>query len=177
MNWEFDFLYWLQGLHNPIMDRVMIVVTSLGNMGIFWIVLSLILVLPRKYRKAGSCMLVSIVLSFVLGNLIIKNVVHRTRPFIVDPTVQLLIKKPHEYSFPSGHTLNGITASVTLFLYHRREGIVAIILALVIAFSRLYLFVHYPTDILGGIVLGTIDALIVYSLLKKYKYDEVSNKE
>ena len=161
---ELEILHAIQELHTDWLNAVMILVTTLGNGGIIWIALSLVLVVPKRTRVCGFTMMGAMLLSFLLGNLLLKNLIARPRPFVADPSVTLLIPKPGEYSFPSGHTLNSVTAATVIFLYFKKAGIGAYILAALIAFSRLYLFVHYPTDIIGGILLGIIDALIVYKI-------------
>ena len=109
-------------------------------------------------------MLSAELLSFIVGNLIIKNMVDRLRPCQIDETVSLIVKIPFDSSFPSGHTLNGITAAVTLMFIDKRMGIPAIVLA---AFSRMYNFMHFPTDILAGAVLGVVSAVFVNFLFKR----------
>ncbi|MBQ7920580.1 MAG: phosphatase PAP2 family protein [Lachnospiraceae bacterium] len=145
----------------------MVFITTLGNAGIFWICLGLLLLAVPRTRKCGGCMLLSMALTFILGNLILKNMVARPRPFTVATDIVLKIPQPGEYSFPSGHTMNSFTAATTVFLFYKKSGIAAFVLAALIAFSRMYLFVHYPTDILGGIVLGIVDALLIFRLTSK----------
>lgn len=164
---ELEFLHMLQGWHTDWLDAVMVFVTKLGDAGLLWIGIGLILAIIPKTRKCGILVLISMAVSFLLGNLILKNLIGRARPFHVDNSVTLLIPEPSEYSFPSGHTLNGFTASVMIFLHYKKPGILAIIFAALIAFSRMYLFVHYPTDIIGGIALGIFDAVLVYMVAKK----------
>lgn len=164
---ELQLLHMIQGLHNGVLDAVMILLSTLGNAGIIWIAVCLILLIPKRTRKCGLTGLVAMLFSFCLGNLVIKNLVARERPCGVDPSVTLLIPYPSEYSFPSGHTLNGFTAATVFFLYYKKAGIIAYIFAGLIAFSRMYLFVHYPTDILGGIVLGVFDGVFIYALMSK----------
>lgn len=164
---ELQFLYTLQELHNPILDKIMIFITNLGNAGIFWICLGLLLLVIPKTRKCGICMLLAMALTFILGNLILKNVVARPRPFTVATEIALKIPQPGEYSFPSGHTMNAFSGATTIFLFYRKPGVAALVLAALIAFSRMYLFVHYPTDILGGVVLGIVDALLIFRLTSK----------
>lgn len=159
---ELEILHWIQNLHMDWLDPIMIFVTMLGEGGIVWIVLALALLFFPKTRRCGGMMLGVMAFSFLLGNLILKNIIARGRPFTVDTTVSLLIKEPGEYSFPSGHTLNGFSAATMLFLHFHGPGIAAFVLAGIIAFSRMYLFVHYPTDILGGLILGVVDALVIY---------------
>ena len=145
----------------------MIFLSAIGEAGIVWILISIILACFPKTRRCGITMMISMALTFLLGNLILKNLIARPRPCAIDTNIKLLVKFPSEYSFPSGHTMNGFTAAVSIFLYHKRAGIAALLLAAAIAFSRMYLFVHFPTDILGGIVLGTLDAILTYYVVKR----------
>lgn len=154
-------MHLIQGLHSDWLDPVMIFFSTIGEAGICWIVLSIVLVLIPRTRKCGLTMMAAMALTYLLGNLFLKNVIARPRPCAVDRSVRLLIPFPDEYSFPSGHTSNGFSAAMVFFAYFHRTGVAAIAVAAVIAFSRMYLFVHYPTDILGGILLGTLDACIV----------------
>lgn len=165
---EFEILHAIQGLRSEFLDQIMIFVTKLGDEGIFWIALGLVLAIIPKTRKCGLCVLGAMALTFVLGNLILKNLVARPRPFTVDDSVALIIPQPGEFSFPSGHTMNGFAAATTIFMYYRKAGIATLLLAATIAFSRMYLFVHYPTDILGGIIVGVFDAWVIYILANKW---------
>ena len=168
MSWEFDWLYALQDIHNPVLDKVMVFVSALGNAGIFWIVVGLLLLITKRYRRGGAQMLVAMAVTFVIGNLILKNLVARERPCWIDREVLLLMASPSDYSFPSGHSMNGFAGSVSLLCIDRRIGIPAVILAAIIAFSRLYLFMHFPTDVFAGIVIGLVIALITnYVFWKK----------
>lgn len=164
---ELEILHWIQGLHRDWLNPVMVFLSALGNGGIFWILLSIVLAVPKRTRYCGVTMLGAMALSFLLGNIILKNMIARPRPFSVDTSVSLLVPKPGEYSFPSGHTLNGFTAATVLFFYFKKAGMAALLLAGGIAFSRMYLFVHYPTDILGGLLLGIADAVAAYLIAKK----------
>ncbi len=166
-NWEFDWLYALQEIHNPVLDAVMAFLSDIGNGGILWIALSVILMIPKKSRTTGFQMMLSIVITFVIGNLILKNVIMRARPCQIDETVALLVAIPSDYSFPSGHSMNGFTAAVALFYNNKKLGTPALILAALIAFSRLYNFVHFPTDVFFGIILGTVVAIAVCTVWKK----------
>ena len=169
MNWEFSFLYFLQELHNPVLDKIMLFITSLGNDGLFWIGIAVLMVFFKKYRKCAFSIGVALILMEFIGNGIVKDLVMRDRPCWIDPTVELLLKAPSSYSFPSGHTFAGFASAVTIFLNHKKEGIAAIVIAALIAFSRMYLFVHFPTDVLASIVLGTAIAVGVYFVMKRVK--------
>ncbi len=167
MAFEFEILYKLQELHHPVLDKIMVAVTMFGDGGIGWIILGLLLLIFKKTRKCGLLMLLSMAVCFIIGNLGIKNIVGRIRPCHIDPSVPLIIPVPGEFSFPSGHTMHAFAAATSIFLQHRKGGIAAMVLASLIAFSRLYLFVHYPTDILGGLIIGVAVAFLVYKVAEK----------
>ncbi len=164
---ELDFLYLLQNLHNDVLDTIMVFITSMGDGGVVWWSVAIVLLFFKRTRPCGITMMAGMALSFLLGNLFLKNLIARPRPCAVDPTVELLIPYPKEFSFPSGHTLHSFTAATVIFLYFKKAGIAALLLAAAIAFSRMYLFVHYPTDILGGMLLGILDAMIVYTIAQR----------
>lgn len=169
MNWEFDWLYALQQIHNPVLDKIMVALSTIGNAGILWIVLAVILLIMKKTRRCGTQMALAMLLTFIIGNLVLKNMISRDRPCWIDPTVALLVKNPTDFSFPSGHSMNGFTAAVTILFYNKRWGIAAIILASFVAFSRLYNFVHFPTDVFAGVVIGTVVACLVNLLFMRMR--------
>lgn len=169
---EFSFLYVLQGLHTPFLDKFMTSVTFLGNSGWFFIVLGAALLCFERTRKTGFLVLVSLLVGLIIGNGAIKHLVMRARPCWIDQTVPLLIENPTDYSFPSGHTLAAFETAFIIFLVNRRWGIPMLGLAAVIGLSRLYLFVHFPTDVLSGMALGIFIAWFVSRTIDKYKiYD------
>ena len=110
----------------------------------------------------------SLLLKELIGNLILKNLIARSRPCWIDTTIPLLVSSPSSYSFPSGPTFDAIAASVSIYLYNKKAGIAAIIVGLIISFSRMYLFVHFPTDVLASVVLGIVVALIVHKLVENF---------
>ena len=167
MSWEFDFLYALQNIHNPVLDKIMIVLSTIGDAGLLWIGVAILLICMKKYRKCGLQVAAAMLLTFIVGNLILKNMIHRDRPCWIDPSITLLVKSPSDFSFPSGHSMNGFTASVSILLCDKKLGIPAVILAAAIAFSRLYNFVHFPTDVIAGIVIGIVSALFVNYLFQR----------
>lgn len=157
MEIELQFLDWLQRLHTSAGNVFFTFITRFGDAGIFWILLGVVLLIVPKTRKSGGILLLSLLIEVILCNAILKNAFHRIRPFDVNTSVHLLIRKPLDFSFPSGHTAASFAAVAALFF--AKEGTIwkpALILALLIAFSRMYLYVHYPTDILGGILIGTL---------------------
>ena len=165
---ELSFLYSLQALHNPALDKVMIFFTNLGEYGAVWILTAILLLCFQKYRRYGALMLVSLLVTFLIGEIGLKNLIMRERPLVADPTVQQLIPLPSGSSFPSGHTASSFTAAWILWKADRKFGAAGLALAVCIGFSRLYLFVHYPTDVLGGAVLGIACAQGIYLLAKRY---------
>lgn len=177
MNWEFDLLYALQEIHTPILDKIMVFLSTLGNAGILWIAAGVFFCIFPKYRKMGFQMIAAMAFTFLVGNLILKNLVARQRPCWLRPEMTLLVASPGDYSFPSGHSMNGFTAAVTMLCCDRRIGVPAVILASLIAFSRLYLFVHFPTDVFAGIVIGIVIALIVNRCFMKMNSKRNVKKE
>lgn len=163
---ELKLLHLLQNLHDVILDKIMLGISCLGNMGMIWIFITILCLCLPKYRKCGITMAIALIVDVTLCNLVLKNLVARSRPCWVDQSVALLVANPKDYSFPSGHTAAAFASSVTIFYYHKREGIAALILAVLIAFSRLYLFVHYPTDVLGGIVIGVLAGIAAVYIVK-----------
>ena len=137
-------------------------VSLLAEHGIGPILLSLCLCFFKKTRRAGAGALLSLLLGAVCTNLILKNLIARERPCWLDTQIALLIKSPKDYSFPSGHSMNGFAASIALLCNDKKLGIPAVILASLIAFSRLYHFVHFPTDVMVGILIGTTVAILVH---------------
>lgn len=167
-DWEFDFLYWLQTIHNPILDGIMKFITKFGDAGLFWIILTLFMLIVCKDKKVAWTSGLALVFSVLLINLVLKNAVSRARPFWIDDSIKLLVKAPKEYSFPSGHSSASFASAVSIVQYarYRKQGIVAVVFAALIAFSRMYLFVHFPTDIIAGILLGTIEAVLAGIIIR-----------
>lgn len=165
---ELQILHMIQGLHQDWLDAIMILFTTLGNGGFIWIVLGVVLVVFPRTRTCGIGMLGALIMTIVVNNLFLKNIFMRPRPFEVDTSIRLLIPAPRDYSFPSGHSASSFAAATVLFHYYHKAGVVALMVAAIIAFSRLYLFVHYPTDVLGGMALGVLDACLVLQGVQQY---------
>lgn len=159
---EMNFLLTLQNLHHPIADFFFSHITLLANGGIFWILICILFLCSKKYRTNGIYFLLSLLLCFIIGNLFLKNIIARPRPCWINPQIPLLIPNPSDFSFPSGHSLHSFAGAVSIWYANRKWGIFAFILAGIIAFSRLYLFVHYPSDVVAGIVLGIIVTVFVH---------------
>ena len=152
--------------HNTVTDTVFPIITSLGEAGIGWIVLSLVLLCFKKTRRTGGLVLIAMTVTLLFGELTLKNIICRLRPCNVFTDFPMLIARPTSYSFPSGHTSSSFAAALILTLRHKKVGWLAYIPAVLIAFSRIFLFVHYPTDVLAGILLGTLAALLTYFAAK-----------
>ena len=165
---EIQILNWLQGLHTPVLDKIMCFITHLGDAGIIWIVFTIVLLLIPKTRKSGVIMAAALIVDVLLCNVLLKNLVARIRPYDVNPIVQILVAKPKDFSFPSGHTAASFASVAALYLAGEKKfWKPALVLAILLAFSRMYLYVHYPTDILGGIIFGILSGWIGYQCSKK----------
>lgn len=156
MTLELSVLDFIQShLRCGFLDTVLVFITKLGNSGWIWIAVTLLLLIFPKTRKLGAAAAVSLTLEALCCNLILKPLVARTRPYDVNTAVRLLIARPGDFSFPSGHTGASFAAASALYFRKSRFWIPALILSVLIAFSRLYLYVHFPSDVLAGAVLGT----------------------
>ena len=151
-----------ENLTCPFLDFLMPALSKLGDKGIFFLAVAILFIIINKgkSRKTGLIMLVAIITGFIIGNLTLKPLIMRQRPCWID-SVALLVKNPDDYSFPSGHTLVSFEATVPIFMcMSKKWGVLAIAFACVIAFSRLYLYVHFPTDVITGAILGTLFAIL-----------------
>ena len=165
---ELQILDALQTIHNPVLDTLMYAITRLGDAGIIWILLCIVLLVLPKTRKSGVILMAALLVDLVICNGILKPLVHRIRPFDVRTGIELLVKRPTDFSFPSGHTAASFASVMALYLAGEKKiWISSLGLAVLIAFSRLYLYVHYPTDVLGGVVAGLAAGALGYWLVKK----------
>lgn len=159
-SFDLPILDWIaEHLGCPVLDAVMPAVTHLGDGGILWIALAILLLCLPKYRQTGLAMGIALLMGLLVCNLCLKPWVGRLRPFDYQlqhygRVIPLLIKAPTDFSFPSGHTIASFEAATVLLLRHKKWGIAAMVLAALIAFSRLYLYVHFPTDVLVSVALG-----------------------
>ena len=149
----------------PALDAIMPVITALGDAGIFWMAIAAALLLSRKTRRVGVGMGIAMLTGLLLCNATLKPLCQRPRPYdyqydVFGKLIPLIIERQHDFSFPSGHTIASFEAAGVIALNNKKWGIGALVLACLIAFSRLYLYVHYPTDVLVSIVLGLTLALV-----------------
>ena len=166
ISFDLPILDWIQAnLKSGFMDTFMPFITKFGDHGLFWMIVAAVLVIVPKPRKTGLGMAFAMVIGLLVCNITLKPLVARIRPYDLQLeqfgiTIQLLGERMHDFSFPSGHTIASFEAAVVLLKNSKKMGIPAMILAVLISFSRLYLYVHYPTDVLAAVILGTLFALI-----------------
>lgn len=188
---DLPILDWIQAnLQSPLMDKIMPIITMFGDAGIFWIACALLLMVFPKTRRIGFGMGIAMAMGVLICNVTLKPLVGRIRPY--DYQIQelgrtwenllvggkLLVEMPHDFSFPSGHTIASFEACTVLMLSNKKLGIPATLLAILIAFSRLYLYVHYPTDVIASVILGTIFGIIGWWLagkipMKRGKFERI----
>lgn len=164
-DWELNLLYWFQSIHNSVLDFIVPKITFLGDAGWFWIVVILLLLIIPFNRKMGVQAAVSLILTVIVCNIILKPSIMRCRPCWMEPEVQLLVKIPHDFSFPSGHSNASFAVTTAILTRNKKLGIPSIILAAAIAISRLYLFVHWPTDVLAGTIIGICGGITSYFIV------------
>ena len=172
VSFDLPVLDWIQAhLQCAFLDTLMPIITLFGEDGIFWIACAVLLMLSKKYRKAGFSMGAALLIGLIICNMTLKPLVGRIRPYDFQAdlgiTIKLLVDGLHDYSFPSGHTIASFEAATVLMIHNKKMGIPAMILAVLIAFSRLYLYVHYPTDVLVSVVLGIAIAFLASWLVQK----------
>ena len=165
---EFAILDWIQAhLRCGFLDAVLPLITRTADHGELWIILALVLLAIRSQRKYGAAVACGLVLDLVSCNLLLKPLVGRIRPFAVNAAVELLVKAPLDASFPSGHTAASFAAVFALKAAGSPLWKPALAVAVVIAFSRLYLYVHWPSDVLAGVLLGAAVGWAGAKLAKK----------
>lgn len=157
-------IYAIQRLRNPKSDMFFRVFTHIAEYGIMWMLVTCLCFLFRETRTLSLAFFIALALCMIIGELILKPLVRRNRPFMDDPSVDVVVHKPKDFSHPSGHSTSCFSCAVALLYFDWRFGIIALIFALAIGFSRIYLFVHYPSDVLcgalWGIAFGICGALI-----------------
>ena len=166
---ELSILHAIQGLHNPVLDQIMVLIFNkmVGPIGQLWIVVGIVLLIIPKTRKCGITVLISYFLSLMFGDKVLKDLIARPRPCAIDETVALIVKKPSSFSCPSVHTYLAFSSAMAIFCHYRKAGIATFVFAALVGFSRMYFFLHYPTDVLFGAVLGVVTAWLTYTVLDK----------
>lgn len=154
-------------MQNKYLDIFMPLITGLGNIGVIWIAIAIGLIADKPYRSIGEVVLITLIISTIIGEGIVKNIVKRVRPFNLNSDIALLITKPISYSFPSGHTLSSFAVSGVLSVYFTQYRLIFLTIAFLIALSRLYLYLHYPTDVIAGIVFGLLCSKLIFIILQE----------
>ena len=172
MDWEFQLLDWIQMLRNPALDGFFSNITHVG--GVVWIVWALVLLCVPKTRKAGVILSFALLADLILCNGLLKPLVGRIRQYDVNDTIALIVAKEKDFSFPSGHTAICFAGTTAIYLAKQiKMGHIALGIAILVAISRMYLYMHYPTDVLGGMVVGVIAGFLGYTfsmeILRKVK--------
>ena len=173
VSFDLPVLDWIAAnLWCPALDVAMPIITVLGDAGIFWIAVAVLFMITKKHRKTGIGMMLALMMGLLICNIWLKPTVGRIRPYDFQmeyflKEIPLLAGGMHDFSFPSGHTIASFEAAVVILLNNRKLGVPAMILAFLIAFSRLYLYVHYPTDVIFSIILGTALAFLGNWLAQK----------
>lgn len=180
---------WIQGVQNRFMTAVMVTITTLGDEGILFIAMGIVLLFTKKYRKVGFAILIALIVMSICNNVILKDLLARPRPFNlfnIDPEAYALwggegakyffpnlVHAPSSYSFPSGHTSSAFAAAFAILIYNRKIGIPMTFFAALMGLSRIYVEVHYCTDVIAGAVVGLVYALIAALIIKLvYPYFE-----
>lgn len=161
-----------ENVHSAFLTMFFRIVTLLGEGGIFWIAVAVILLFFKKTRRSGICIGASLLIGVIVGNGIIKNVVARPRPYDAIAGIESVVSHLSDYSFPSGHSLCCFEAATALAMNRTKWAIPAYVGAVLVAVSRLFLFVHYPTDVICGALLGVLFG-VLGSLAAGAIYDRV----
>lgn len=169
-------LFIQENIRNDILTPIMTFITHLGDSGIVWIGICIILFMFKKTRQVACMMILAMLLSLFINNLCIKNIVMRVRPYEAIEGLHRIIEAQPDWSFPSGHTASSFAAAIVIYkAMDHKYGIPAIILALLISLSRLYVGVHYPTDVFFGFISGTCMALLSVYIFQKYNKNDIAN--
>ncbi len=178
MSIDSTILLWIQeNLRCSFLSAILVPYTLSGNIALVWIIFSALLLIFPKTRKAGILTAIALLSSWVLTEFCIKLIVNRPRPYSMISDLQILVKPPYGSSFPSGHTSIAFACAFTIFFYtNKRLGAIALVLAVIMGFSRLYVGVHYPTDVLAGTIIGLIVAVIIKLVSDKISKTQKENK-
>ena len=182
VSFDLPILDWIQAnLQSGFLDTVMPIITLFGDAGIFWMACATLLLFFRKHRRTGPGMWFAMAIGLLICNIILKPAVGRMRPYDFQMehfqvAINLLIDKETSLSFPSGHTIASFEAATVLLINSKLMGIPALILAILIAFSRMYLYVHYPTDVIFSVFAGILFGIIGNLIAKKIPLGKLGKK-
>ena len=162
---ELTVLHFFQSIRSETLDAAVLFFSSLGNLGGIWIAMAAGLLLLPAYRRAGLCVSAALAIDFVTVNLILKPLFGRERPCELFQAQDMILACLSDHSFPSGHTAAAFAAATALFLCRKKAGAAALVFAFLMGLSRLYLFVHFPTDVLAGAAIGVAIGVFAFELL------------
>lgn len=166
----------IQMLHDHVgsdfLDKFFVVITRLGDYGLIWILLAILLMMKKKYRSLGIMVILVLILDVVVVSGLLKTLFNRPRPYMA-MNLPILIDPPYGSSFPSGHSSSSISVAAMTYLNRLKGWQAILVLALFIVFSRVYLLVHYPSDVMVGALVGIVNALVVYRLWAKYRQEKI----
>ena len=165
--WELSVLEWFDSLHGSVLDPVMVGISYSATSGMIWFVLGFLMTCSRRWRRCGVSVIVAVALAYVVVDAILKPLVCRDRPFDVED-FQLLVPVPDTWSFPSGHTASAFAGAATVLIHNRRWGALAMIYAALVGVSRMYLCVHWPTDVIAGALIGTALAFLAVWFMSRW---------
>ena len=169
MPFEFTILNYIQTLRFGALDACMLLLSQLADKGLLWLALAAVLLLGRRTRRIGVAVLLALAIGHVLGNGVLKHLFARVRPCNINLAVDMLVQRPHSYSFPSGHACLAFCTIATLYFARCRWLLWPVLcVGLLVCFSRMYLYVHFPTDVLAGAVTGCLCAYLGWRLLAKF---------
>lgn len=165
---EASIILWIQENLRGVMDGFWVFITHLGDDGLLWIAMGITLLFFKKTRPIGFTVLLSLLFDYLIVNVTLKGLVARPRPFVVNELIEPLVGGVSPYrSFPSGHSSGSFAAMFALYKWvPKKIGIPALVLATLVALSRLYVGVHYPTDIIGGCIIGFVCSVLAYRVVK-----------
>lgn len=162
-----EILLWIQeNLRTPALTWIFCALSLIATFGAIWIVTGLVLLIIKKTRRAGLFILICLAVEYVLNDLVLKGIIGRVRPYEVIDSLVLLVPPEHSLSMPSGHAAVSFAAALAITLSCGKKGAWAYLLAALIAFSRIYVGVHYPSDVLLGMIVGTLTTLSVYLVVR-----------
>lgn len=177
-SFELSILEAIQNIRNPILDKIIVDISTLGNASLIWIIMTIIFLSTRQYKRMGHIMIIAFVANIIIVNLVLKNIFGRIRPYEYVNGLDLLIPLLSDGSFPSGHSSYAATFA-TIILFMSKDKILKIligILTILIAFSRLYLFVHFPTDVIAGLIIGITIAIFSMKFYFDGTFDKLLSK-
>lgn len=165
---DLEILHFIQNhIHHPMLDPIFLFLTRIGDYGIIWILFAVFLIAKKEFRKTGFMVLAALMLGLIFGEILLKPLFGRIRPFEAYDLFPTILDKTRGFSFPSGHTTSSFAAASILVYRSGKRAWIFLLLAVGIALSRLYYLVHYPSDIVGGILLGIACAGLVISVVQR----------